>query len=74
MMDAARSMEFEKAARLRDQAKAVKEGKLAGMHEAGKVRRSDVEKVAEGGGRGGGRERKAGMAGVKVKRKRKHGG
>jgi excinuclease ABC subunit B len=72
MMDAARSMEFEKAARLRDQARAVKEGKLVGMHEAGKVRRSDVEKVAEGGG--GGRERKAGMAGVKVKRKRKHGG
>jgi excinuclease ABC subunit B len=54
MMQAAQELEFEKAARLRDQAKALKEGKLAvggAGGSGGKVRRSEVEEFINTGGR-----------------------
>ncbi len=48
MYEAAQSMEFEKAAALRDQLQKLKSGSLG----TGKVRRSEVEKAASKGGRG----------------------
>ncbi|MCA9287343.1 MAG: UvrB/UvrC motif-containing protein, partial [Phycisphaerales bacterium] len=48
MFEAAQSMEFEKAALLRDQVQSLRAGKFG----TEKVRRSEVEKAAARGGRG----------------------
>jgi excinuclease ABC subunit B len=69
MLAAAESMEFEKAARLRDQAKAIKEGRVTGA--AGKVKRSEVEEVVDRGP--GAKERRAGMPGVRANKRKKKG-
>jgi len=63
MLTAAEGLDFEKAAQLRDQAKAIKDGKIPTG--AGRLRRSEVESAAEGG------QRTAGMPGVKPSKKRK---
>ena len=70
MLSAAENLDFEKAARLRDQAKAIKEGKMPiGLEsKSGHLRRSEVEEMVEGSGGG----KKAGTAGSKAgKRKRR---
>jgi excinuclease ABC subunit B len=75
MLQAAQSLEFEKAARLRDQ---VKKLKASGAPPGSKVRRSEVEGSggSGGGGRsgsggeGGGKERKAGMPGVRANKRK----
>ncbi len=64
MLEAAQNLDFEKAARLRDQVKKLKAG---GVRQ--KVRRSEVE--GDGGGRGSGGERRAGMPGVRANKKSK---
>ena len=70
MLEAAQQMEFEKAAALRDQAAALKSGKLA-PNAGGKLRRSDLSR---GGSPESRAARKAGMPGTKsgraAKRKR----
>ena len=71
MLTAAENLDFEKAAKLRDQAKAIKEGKIPTGLESksgGKMRRSEVEEVADKGGKS-----KAGMPGTKVSKRRKKG-
>ncbi|CAN5772042.1 excinuclease ABC subunit B [soil metagenome] len=71
MLEAARGLDFEKAARVRDQVVRLKAGKLGGGRElegAAKVRRSDLE----GAGRradGSSADRKAGMPGVRANKK-----
>lgn len=72
MLEAAASMEFEKAARLRDQVAQLKAGKGAatGKGSKDKLRRSDVD-----GGEGAkSTERKAGMPGVRPTKKGKKKG
>jgi excinuclease ABC subunit B len=69
MLAAAEAMEFEKAAKLRDQAKAIKEGRVTGS--GGKLRRSEVEEVVDRGP--GAKERRAGMPGVRANKRRKKG-
>ncbi len=64
MLEAAQNLDFEKAARLRDQAK-----KLKATPGKQKVRRSDVQ--GDGNGRGSGGERRAGMPGVRANKKSK---
>jgi excinuclease ABC subunit B len=64
MLEAAQNLDFEKAARLRDQ---VKRLKVTGTSAGKKVRRSEVE---QGVGRAD-PERKAGMPGVRANKKRK---
>ncbi len=71
MMTAAENLDFEKAARLRDQAKAIKEGKMpagAGGLSGGRVRRSEVEEMVDGKGGGA---KKAGTAGSKAGKRKK---
>jgi excinuclease ABC subunit B len=67
MLEAAQNLDFEKAARLRDQVKKLKAGGGNGK----KVRRSQVESEAAGAGRGA--ERKAGMPGVRASKKSRKG-
>ncbi|MBY0308260.1 MAG: excinuclease ABC subunit UvrB [Phycisphaerales bacterium] len=76
MLEAASQMEFEKAARLRDQAALLKSGKVkasgltTGKGGAAKVRRGDVEGAPKTtGGGGSSPERKAGMPGVRANKK-----
>jgi excinuclease ABC subunit B len=72
MLEAAAAMEFEKAARLRDQVKQLREGKGAahGKAPTDKLRRSDLD----GGASAPAPERKAGMPGVRpTKKGRKKG-
>ena len=64
MLQAAESMEFEKAAKLRDQAKALREGAVEASGD-GKVRRSQVEKKVRS------KKRKPGMAGTRGSRRPK---
>ena len=66
MLTAAQNLEFEKAARLRDQVRKLQ----AQASSAGKkVRRSEVD--GSGGGRENDKERKAGMPGVRANKKSK---
>ena len=65
MLQAAEQLEFEKAARLRDQVALLRSGKLGGT---GKIRRSDVD-GGKGESGGGDPERKAGMPGVRANKK-----
>jgi excinuclease ABC subunit B len=67
MLEAAQNLDFEKAARLRDQVKKLKAGGGNGK----KVRRSQVESEAAGAGRSA--ERKAGMPGVRASKKSRKG-
>ncbi|MGE3108030.1 MAG: excinuclease ABC subunit UvrB [Phycisphaerales bacterium] len=70
MLSAAENLDFEKAARLRDQAKAIKEGKLPPGTEsvsAGRLRRSQAEELVEGGAA----KKSAGMPGSKSGKRRK---
>jgi len=69
MIEAAQNLEFEKAARLRDQAAAIKSGKLGTG--VAKLKRSDVDGSGGGGRDGGDSERKAGMPGVRANRRSK---
>jgi excinuclease ABC subunit B len=73
MLESAQNLEFEKAARLRDQVKRLKSQASAGNGEA-KVKRSDLESAADGPngkGSGGNKERKAGMPGVRPNKHKK---
>src|SRR5690606_33787058 len=78
MLTAAQELQFEKAARLRDQMQALRSGKLA-LGSNGRVRRSEIEEAAADAGRsGGGRKRggsggggKPGMPGVRANKRRK---
>ncbi len=76
MMTAAENLEFEKAARLRDQAKTLKDRGGSERSGGGKVRRSEVEAngAKRGGGGAGGAEekKKAGMPGVRARKKKKY--
>lgn len=75
MIQAAEQLDFEKAARLRDQVAALRTGKIK-TSPGSKVRRSDVDPSLRGGERGsvGSGERKAGMPGVRPNKKaRKRG-
>ncbi|MFO0081375.1 MAG: helicase-related protein, partial [Phycisphaerales bacterium] len=75
MIQAAEQLDFEKAARLRDQVAALRTGKIK-PSQGSKVRRSDVDPSLRGGERGssGSGERKAGMPGVRPNKKaRKRG-
>jgi excinuclease ABC subunit B len=65
MLEAAQNLDFEKAARLRDQAKKLK----GGAGKKPRVRRSELE--GSGSGREGGGERRAGMPGVRANKKSK---
>jgi excinuclease ABC subunit B len=69
MLEAAQNLEFEKAARLRDQVKKLKA--RAGSDGAGKVRRSEIDGAGRGaqGRAGDGKERKAGMPGVRANKR-----
>ncbi|MFT3684430.1 MAG: UvrB/UvrC motif-containing protein [Phycisphaerales bacterium] len=74
-------MEFEKAARLRDQVALLKSGKVkasgvtTGKGGATKVRRGDVDGAPKTtGGGGSSSERKAGMPGVRANKKSKKKG
>lgn len=73
MLEAAQNLEFEQAARLRDQVKKLKSGAMG----VDRVRRSDVEggsgKNGDRGTQGGDKERKAGMPGVRANKKSKGG-
>ncbi|HYD01216.1 MAG TPA: UvrB/UvrC motif-containing protein, partial [Phycisphaerales bacterium] len=79
MLEAASQMEFEKAARLRDQVALLKSGKVkatgvtAGKGGATKVRRGDVDGAPRSSGGGAAPERKAGMPGVRANKKSKKG-
>ncbi|MGH7132545.1 MAG: excinuclease ABC subunit UvrB [Phycisphaerales bacterium] len=71
MLEAAAAMEFEKAAKLRDQARGLRAGKgPPSLGTRTKLRRSELD--GEGGdGRGQKPERKAGMPGVRANKKSK---
>jgi excinuclease ABC subunit B len=72
MLQAAEQLEFEKAARLRDQVGLLKSGKLGGK---GKVRRSEVDGGGSDGDPGSTKgDRKAGMPGVRPSKKGKKKG
>jgi excinuclease ABC subunit B len=78
MLEAAAAMEFEKAARLRDQLTALRAGKgaAAGKKATDTLRRSDIEGSGGAGGSGSSSsaERKAGMPGVRANKKGKKKG
>jgi len=67
MLSAATDLQFEKAAKLRDQVAAIKAGKVKSLAMSGKMRRSDVERNGDPSSI----ERKAGMPGVRASKKRK---
>ena len=67
MLEAAQNLDFEKAARLRDQARKLKAGASSTDR---KIRRSEVEGES---GRGRDPDRKAGMPGVRANKKSKKG-
>ena len=72
MLQAAQDLEFEKAARLRDQVKKLKAMPSHGEPGKGaapRVRRSDVDGSGASGRRGADPERKAGMPGVRANKK-----
>ncbi len=73
MLQHAQSLDFEKAAKLRDQVKEMREGKGAlPRAREGKLRRSDVE-GASSGTAGAAAVRKAGMPGVRANKKSRKG-
>ncbi len=72
MMEAAQNLEFERAARLRDQVKRLKAQSAAGNGQS-KMRRSDLDSPANGGtpGRPDDKERRPGMPGVRANKRKK---
>jgi excinuclease ABC subunit B len=68
MLEAAQKLDFERAARIRDQVQQLKAGKgaAAGLEPKSKVRRSQID---GGPDAGPGAERKAGMPGVRANKK-----
>jgi excinuclease ABC subunit B len=73
MLESAQSLEFEKAAKIRDQVKQLREGKgAAARAREGKLRRSEVES-ASAGTAGAAAVRKAGMPGVRANKRSRKG-
>jgi hypothetical protein len=71
MLQAANSLEFERAAHLRDQVNKLKQRQSASKGESpAKIRRSDVEQTGKGKSRRGGKTDPPGAPGTKAGKKK----